>query len=211
MNRKLSGLLTLAVLLSLSVAAYAGVPPAAWGIASPATDFTNNNWTFGNEFTVGSSPITVTDLGYFYDPNFSWNSTHQVAIFNANGMVVAGVATVTLNNSFYSDYWRYTAITPVVLAANTTYLIEGVSGSDVYTWNDPGFVVNPLITYLGNNWVANNGINFNGFGLINDVTDGYWGPNFIINGTTTTPEPGSIALLGSGLLALFGTLRRKLF
>jgi PEP-CTERM motif len=205
---------TLAMALIFSVAAFASAPPAAWDINNnPAIAYNNNNWTFGNLFQVGSQAITVTDLGYYYDPSNSWmgaNPSHDVAIFDAAGNIVAGVATVTLNNSFYMDHWRYTAITPVVLAANTQYLIEGVSGPDVYTYDDAVFTVNPAITYKGNNWAVNaGGIPFLGFGLINDVTDGYWGPNFIINGTTT-PEPGTMALFGSGVLALFGTLRRRL-
>jgi len=38
----------------------------------------------------------------------------------------------------------------------------------------------------------------------------YFGPNFVYTSSTTTPEPGTLMLLGSGLLGAFGVLRRKL-
>ena len=53
-------------------------------------------------------------------------------------------------------------------------MIEGVSNTDPYTWNDPGFTVFAPINVLGNNWVFSGGLTFNGTGLINDVSDGYW-------------------------------------
>ena len=88
--------------------------------------------------------------------------------------------------------------------AGMPYIVEGVSNTDPYTWNDPGFQVWPGITVIGNNWVLNNGLNFNGMFVINDVADGYWGPNF-----GATPEPGSLVLFGTGLLGLVGTLRSR--
>jgi PEP-CTERM motif len=39
---------------------------------------------------------------------------------------------------------------------------------------------------------------------------GFGGESFTINGGTTTPEPSSILLFGSGILGLAGILRRKL-
>jgi PEP-CTERM motif len=50
-----------------------------------------------------------------------------------------------------------------------------------------------------------NGLNFDGTSLVNDVSNGYWGANFGVG-----PEPGSLILFGSGILGLAGVVRRKL-
>jgi hypothetical protein len=41
-------------------------------------------------------------------------------------------------------------------------------------------------------------------------TDSYFGPNFTYTSSTSTPEPGTLILLGSGLLGAVGVVRRKL-
>jgi len=201
MTKKMLGILALGALLLLPGLAFG----SAWEFNAPSQAFTNGNWTFGNEFQTGSAPVVVYSLGYYYDPNWGWVDSHDVAIYDTNGVLVVPWTNITLGNSTLWGHFRYTAVTPMVLAPYTKYFIEGVSYSDVYTWNDPGFVVDPSIVYLGNNWVANNGKAFNGNFLINDVADGYWGPNF--NGT---PEPGTFLMVGTGVLGLAGVLRRRL-
>jgi len=210
----------LALVLIVPTAAYAQIIPntiEAWNFSTPGNNFTNGNWTFGEVF-VPTQNIPVGYLGY-YDANGVGNfvSNHPVGIFDANGNLL--VSSVVTNASNITDFWQpalnynppggffvYNAVPITWLSAGQTYIIEGVSGSDPYTWNDPGFTVYLPINILGNNWILNNGLNFNGIGLINDVNDGYWGPDF----ATGTPEPGSLLLVGTGAFALAGLLRRKL-
>jgi hypothetical protein len=126
-----------------------------------------------------------------------------VGIFDANGNLL--VSTVINNSSsLFSNHFVFNPVTPVGLTAGQTYVIEGVSDTDPYAWNNPGFKVDVPITILGNNWVPENGLTFNGIGLINDVNDGYWGADFGI------PEPGSLVLIGSSLAILGGFLSRKI-
>ncbi len=80
------------------------------------------------------------------------------------------------------------------LAGGTYYLtLTGVDGS--LEWDTPS---NPL---NGNNAYAKdqNGV----------ITSNIAGEGFKINGTSATPEPGSMVLFGSGVLGLAGVLRRR--
>jgi len=193
---------------------FAGIE--AWNFSYPSINYTNGNWTFGEVF-VPTANIQVYYLGYYAANGVgNFTSNHPVGMFDAAGnllssTVITNASTVTdfvqpfLNNNPPTGHFVFNPVTPFTLFANQTYVIEGVSGTDPYTWDDPGFTVYLPLNILGNNWVLGNGLNFNGTGLINDVGNGYWGPNF------ATPEPGTFLMLGSGLLGLAGMLRRKLF
>ncbi len=214
MTKVTAAILALAVALILPAASLAcGIE--AWDFAPNFFNFTDGNWTFGEVFTANQD-IAIIFLGY-YAPNGHGNfvSEHPVGLFDASGNLLA--FTVVDNNSMYGDLlqplinpmptgnFAFNYISPITLHAGQTYVLEGVSNLDPYTWDDPGFTVYLPITILGNNRILENGLNFNGTFRINDVGNGYWGANF-----GTGPEPGSLILFGSGILGLAGVLRRKL-
>lgn len=181
--------------------------PVAWEFTTVGNEFTDGHWTFGEVFSPTSN-INITFLGY-YNPTGSMADRHPVGIFDAAGDLLTSTV-VTSSSSFSSTHFLYNAVTPVALQAGHTYVIEGVSGTDVYAWNDPGFTVSAPITVLGNNYVLDGGLTFNGTGLINNVSDGYWGPDFRWTLGTPVPEPGSMLLFGSGIVGVAELLRRKL-
>lgn len=210
------GLVTFTLVVTLPLASF-GCGLEAWNFPYPMVPgFSNGNWTFGEVF-VANQDIRVSYLGYYtenFPPNFL--SPHPVGLFDANGNLLR--STIIDNHSYSGDpyppiiggggqreHFAYNWIPQIILQAGQTYVLEGVSGADPYAWSyDPIQVYLP-ITVLVNNWVLDNGLNFNGTSLVNDVPDGYWGPDF-----GESPEPGSLLLLGSGMLGIVGFLRRKL-
>lgn len=215
MAKRILGIFTLALAVALlTTPSFAAIE--AWNFATPGNNYTNGNWTFGEVF-VPTRNIEVYYLGYYAAYGVgNFVSDHPVGMFDAAGNLlsstdITNASRVTDFNQPYlntyppTGYFAFNPVTPFLLQAGQTYVIEGVSNLDPYAWNDPGFTVYLPLTILGNNWVLGNGLNFNGTGLINDVSDGYWGANF------ATPEPGTILMLGTGILGLAGMLRRKLF
>lgn len=178
---------------------------AGWEFSTVGTEGTNNTWNFGEVFTVNTT-ITLDFLGY-YNPTTGLTQNHEVALYDANGNQLADTQVRSTCDNL-TAHFCYDAVAPVTLNAGQTYIVQGLSGVDPYAWNDGGFTVFAPITVLGNNWVQENTMSFNGLGLINDVSDGYWGPNFGWD-PVGTPEPGSLMMIGTGLLGLAAFARRK--
>ncbi len=146
---------------------------------------------------------TINNMEFFLDaPDganlkfFIYNGTNDSLLF-LNSSSVGPIANQTWVSSPDFSY--------TLQAGNTYYF--GIIG-DAHL--DIGYIF-PTISYSNNGLTAveTGNSNYSGFGV----------PIFSGNGsaeiglrldTTTVPEPGSIALLGSGVLGLAGVLRRKL-
>jgi len=174
----------------------------------------NGPLTLGWSFDV-TAPITVTDLAVFHDNGVGLLENHDVGIWNAAGaLVVSGVvlpADPCLPDQGGFQEWCVVAVRPVTLAPGT-YTIGA-------TWNNlldpmifPGTLAGqrianfngPNVVLIQNEFVFGSGLNE----PINTTGDtmSYFGPNFT---TSSVPEPGSLVLLGSGLLGAMGVMRRK--
>lgn len=182
---------------------------AAWEWTTTGIEFTNGNWTFGQVFTPTTN-LQVNYLGYF-NPTGGMLDSHPVSIWDANGNLIAS-STITSASAFSTAHFLYNPISSVTLQAGATYEITGVSGIDNYAYDDVGFTVNAPINYLGYNYCLGCGDVFTGTGTVDlGVGDAFWGPNFGWSANTGTPEPGSLVLLGTGIVGLAGMIRRKLF
>src|SRR3974390_2171216 len=111
--RALKKLLLTFGLLTLPLACYADAP--LWEFTSSGNSFTNGSWDFGNVFTVGSSNIVITELGY-YDDGDGLTGAHPVAIYDFSTGNLLGTATVTNANPLIGHF-NYAPITPLTLLA----------------------------------------------------------------------------------------------
>jgi hypothetical protein len=85
-----------------------------------------------------------------------------------------------------------------------------LDGADNNTFPGDVATVNtvPALTFIQDGYVSGgtlaDPINRSG------SNEAYFGPNFLVSNTRTmTPEPGTLVLLGSGLLGAVGVIRRK--
>ena len=186
----------------------------AWDFSSVGSSLNNSTgYSLGEVFTVTSN-IYVDYLGYYAVGGSASSLTedHGVAIYDAAGNLLT--ASTVNSSAGYTDNenFAFNSVSTIELFAGQTYVIDGASGYvDPYVWDDNGFTVYAPITLLGDNWSAGNGDYFTGTGVIGDVSDGYWGANFgFADAPPTIPEPGSLFLLGSGLVSFAGMMRRKL-
>ncbi len=121
----------------------------------PKRDFTNElSWTLGFTFRTNQE-ITVTHLGFYDDRKDGLTEAHSVKLLDAADQVLGDEVdqilvegTVRPTDPLIS-WFRYTQVTPTVLAAGRTFRIVAITGSERYTWNPVGFVVDPAITFLG--------------------------------------------------------------
>jgi len=213
MSGRVFGLFLLAALL-LPVAAQADSVSPAWEFSSIGTDGNNGAGdSLGEVFTVGSQNITVDSLGYFFDSSAGMTEQHPVAIYDANGNLVTFTIITSASTPDTADHFLFNEVIPVTLLAGETYVIDGASGViDPFAFDDNGFTVSAAITVLGDNYSADGGLSpdYTGVIPINDVNDGFWGADFgSDNSPPPVPEPGSLLLLGSGLVAMAGVISRK--
>lgn len=166
--------------------------------------------TFGYEFSTNSAPVQIFSLGFWDDSQNGLAQSHQVGIWSADGSTLLVSATIPSGTSAPLDSgFRFVSVTPVTLAANTSYLAGAYLGSEPVIRFTTA-TVDPAIA-LGSTRFAPTP---SGDGLFTAPTDaqgttfddGYFGPNF--NGV---PEPTTFALaaVGLGVLTALGLRRRS--
>ena len=191
---------TFAVLFLVPALAFCGV--LALDFTTPTSDGTNATWSLGWEFNV-LSPITVTMLGFYDDGKNGLSESHAVGIYDSLGSLLVSGTVVPADA--LTSWWRFTSVTPTLLPVGSDYRIAAVTGSENYTWDPVGFVVNPNITYVGSRYTSSGTLVYPSE---SEPVTGYFGPNFQFEGGVI-PEPSTFVLLGAGLIALGMAARRR--
>jgi hypothetical protein len=173
----------------------------------------NGPFTLGWSFNV-TSTITVDDLAVYHVNGVPLLESHDVGIWDAAGnllvsaTVPAGLGECDLDQMGFQE-WCTADVSLTVLKPGT-YTIGA-------TWNNlldpmifPGQVGNvngPNVAFIQNQYLFGAGLN----DPTNTTGDGhsYFGPNFEYS-STTTPEPGTMLMFGTGVIGLAGVIRRKI-
>jgi opacity protein-like surface antigen len=196
----------LAVVAALSVApAFADVAYTNGPINGTIDAYTiNQDFQVADSFTVPTSdPLTSVSFGLWLFPGDSASSvdwaiftdpTNQVNLFAGTGSLTL---TDTFNNSFGYDVSTATFSLPNLtgLTIGTTYWLS--LSNLATTNNDSGYWDENDGPSQGWQSGGNGFISSHSFTISNDAN-------------AAVPEPGSLALGGTGLLLLAGALRRKL-
>ncbi|MCU0647308.1 MAG: PEP-CTERM sorting domain-containing protein [Gemmatimonadaceae bacterium] len=167
--------------------------------------------TVGWQFRTGASALTVTALGWWDEtPTTPLAATHQVGIWTATGSLLG--STTVLTTSTLLNGFRYVNVTPILLAANSTFLVGGrdlVGDGDNYVTSVGSLVTGAGVTFTGAAR-SDNGTGFTAPTIITANTGGRFGANFqYVTTTTVIPEPSTYALVATGLVALGGVARRR--
>jgi PEP-CTERM motif len=164
----------------------------------------NQNQTVGWQFDV-LTPVVVSGLGWFDQGANGLGTAHTVGIWAPNGTLLTSVLVPAGTGAPLDGQYRIADIPDILLPVGTGYIIggENFSSSDDRLVANALQVVDPRIHFVD--------------ATFSDVGSGFVRPtSFSIADTgfegpmaTLVPEPTTVLLIGTGLVALGAHARRS--
>jgi len=96
-------------------------------VSSPGTGFTTGYpgpYNLGYEFKVGSSPVTVSGLGFYDFGNPGLSDAHQVGLWTDSGDLLASVTIPEGTHALVQGFAFEPIGLPVQLSPNTNYVVS---------------------------------------------------------------------------------------
>ena len=141
------------VLVAVLVSPLRAQSPAITGVTG--SDYSTNTWTWGWQFTVGSSDILVTHLGTWDRDNNGLAASHDIGIWAVSNQALLGSTRLSSGSVHpLESGFRWKELgTPILLQANTSYRIgyDPVSPvrEDILFVPASNVTMNAQITYGG--------------------------------------------------------------
>jgi Domain of unknown function (DUF4082) len=181
----------------------------------------NQSATVGWRFTVGPQNLELTALGIYDGGADGLQTSHDVGIWTSGGANLAQVTVASGTAATLVGSYRYEAVAPLTLFAGQTYYVGAYfapvvdrcgssCGDEMLAFGTESYA--PGVTYLDSRQtraiIGAGPLSFPD--LDAEITQGFFGPNFLLTAAdpVATPEPAALGLAGFGLVLVAGAFRR---
>lgn len=171
----------------------------------------NRDFTLGWEFSLHED-VMLTSLGTWDQGADGLNVAQKVSVWKTSGELLASVmvdnSATAVDSASEQGQWLFASISGTFLLAGD-YLIGANRAGDS---DDPFQFGNTVVTTDASilTWNESRFSNLNSFGLPVNSASGtqYFGPNLMIR-SVSVPEPGTMGILGVGLVGFWMTRKRR--